>query len=212
MRGPDTLPAAQRPRRLVRLYSLGWERTDETTKATFEAFLEWLTGTGVEILDEKDDPRIAALEAELKRVEEFLFPIFRFEVRWPFSAFKRDFPDSLSDILLSTLNPGEQMTVDEYHAALDRRDRYRALYAPLRGFADAFISLNATGPAPKGDIVTDPVYCDVSSLAQAPSFNLPFLSVDGMPLGVQLMGYFGHDDEVAAYANWMTQTVRSSYA
>jgi len=35
-----------------------------------------------------------------------------------------------------------------------------------------------------------------------PTFSLPLLAVDGLPLGVQWMGTDGQDGAIAATANW----------
>ena len=35
------------------------------------------------------------------------------------------------------------------------------------------------------------------------AFGLPLLAVDGMPQGVQIMGFRGGDDRSAAHARWI---------
>ncbi|MGE5146866.1 MAG: amidase, partial [Candidatus Eiseniibacteriota bacterium] len=73
----------------------------------------------------------------------------------------------------------------------------------LEGRVDGFITLAHIGPGqlghPKGGT---PWYNDASSAIGAPTFNLPLLAVDGVPLGIQLMGFEGADEDLAAMARW----------
>ncbi|MFT5180718.1 MAG: Asp-tRNA(Asn)/Glu-tRNA(Gln) amidotransferase A subunit family amidase, partial [Alphaproteobacteria bacterium] len=47
--GPETLPPAEKPTRLMRMYTPGWEIADGDVKAAFEAGLDRLSNAGVEI-------------------------------------------------------------------------------------------------------------------------------------------------------------------
>ena len=69
-------------------------------------------------------------------------------------------------------------------------DRLRAQHRALAGRVDAFITLARIGPGQKGHPpVRTPRYNDASSAIGAPTLNLPLLSVEGVPLGVQLSGF-----------------------
>ena len=69
---------------------------------------------------------------------------------------------------------------------------------------DAFITLSAPDCAPKGFSSTgDPSFAVYSSILGAPAINLPLLEVDGMPLGVQLIGYPQRDAELFKIAHWL---------
>ena len=52
------------------------------------------------------------------------------------------------------------------------------------------------------------VYGEPSSVLGCPALNLPLLSVAGMPLGVQLMGFFRADAQIVAHAHWLVHAVR----
>ncbi len=56
--------------------------------------------------------------------------------------------------------------------------------------------------------VGDVVYGEPSSILGCPALNLPLLSVEGMPLGVQLMGYFREDHRIVANAHWLVHAAR----
>ncbi|HWJ19295.1 MAG TPA: amidase family protein, partial [Geobacterales bacterium] len=60
-----------------------------------------------------------------------------------------------------------------------------ALVAPY----DAILTPSSTGPAPLGLHATgNPVLCTLWTFFGVPAMNLPLLTVDGLPLGVQLTG------------------------
>jgi Asp-tRNA(Asn)/Glu-tRNA(Gln) amidotransferase A subunit family amidase len=95
------------------------------------------------------------------------------------------------------------MTPADYGRAQSWCRALRQRYDSLRGKADGFITLNATGAAPEGMAVGNPIYGDVSSVLGTPAFNLPLMAIDGMPLGLQLMGFHRTDFELAAVAHWL---------
>jgi Asp-tRNA(Asn)/Glu-tRNA(Gln) amidotransferase A subunit family amidase len=95
----------------------------------------------------------------------------------------------------------QAMTPADYRRALERRDALRRLHRALRGKVDAFITLAHIGPGQKGlPAVGTPWYNDPSSAIGAPTLNLPVLRVEGVPLGVQLMGYEHEDYALVAMA------------
>ena len=46
-----------------------------------------------------------------------------------------------------------------------------------------------------------------SSLLGVPAMNLPLLALDGMPLGVQLLGYRDRDYALTGHASWIADRV-----
>src|SRR5690349_4914482 len=60
--GPDTLPAALRPNRLIVLETEGWSEVDAATKAGFAKVLDQLKAAGVTLIHRGDDPLVEALE------------------------------------------------------------------------------------------------------------------------------------------------------
>ena len=44
-----------------------------------------------------------------------------------------------------------------------------------------------------------------SSLLGVPSLSLPLFELDGMPLGLQVIGYFDRDADAFATAAWLMQ-------
>ena len=87
--------------------------------------------------------------------------------------------------------------------------------APL---ADAIVTLACPGPAPlwSGDVPGEPlaprptgdfVFNAPSSMLFAPAVTVPLMAVDGMPVGVQVMGQRQQDARVTAIARWLLANV-----
>jgi Asp-tRNA(Asn)/Glu-tRNA(Gln) amidotransferase A subunit family amidase len=53
--------------------------------------------------------------------------------------------------------------------------------------------------------VGNPVFSDVSSNTLSPAFALPLLQIEGLPLGVQLIGRQHEDFELARIARWLSE-------
>lgn len=197
---PGPLPEPKRPTRLARQYTIGWDKTDDRSKAAFEDWLSRLRDAGIEILEPEAAPGLAAYEAATAGVQEFFFDLF-WEIRWPWLAVRQAHPDQFSHVMHRHFDGAASLTLDDYRAALERRDALRALHRALRGEVDGFVTLAHIGPGQKGDPeVGTPWYNDASSAVGAPTVNLPLLSVDGLPLGVQLMGFEHRDAELFSIA------------
>lgn len=95
--------------------------------------------------------------------------------------------------------------------ALAVRSRLRETWSALSGHVDLVISLSTTNPAPPGHRSTG---CRrlpaTASLLGIPSVSAPWLSVDGRPLGVQLLGFEDGDERLLAHAGWLDRLVQSA--
>jgi Asp-tRNA(Asn)/Glu-tRNA(Gln) amidotransferase A subunit family amidase len=204
--GPPTLPAARRPARLARQYTAGWPKTDASSKALFEMFLRSLQEQGMEILEPDSAPELQRYEEATARVPEFFFDLMTFELRWPLRQWNELRPGLVSDAVAGYLKKADSLTVEDYRRACERRDTLRAEHRALAGRVDAFITLAHIGPGQLGQPATGtPWYNDASSAVGAPTFNLPLLVVDDVPLGVQITGFEGRDADLAGIARWMLQ-------
>jgi Asp-tRNA(Asn)/Glu-tRNA(Gln) amidotransferase A subunit family amidase len=185
----------------VRQYTAGWQHTDPASKETYENFLRNLSTSGIEVVDPKSSEELAAYEDATTRTPEFFFDLMLWEIRWPFRAWREINPQGLSEPMTDYIKRAEAMSAEDYRRAVARREDLRARHRALRGRADGFITLAHIGAGqlgqPRGGT---PWYNDASSAIGAPTYNLPLLSVEGLPLGVQLMGFEGDDADLAALA------------
>ncbi|MEE2971012.1 MAG: amidase [Pseudomonadota bacterium] len=204
--GEATLGAAKRPKRLIRLDTLGWQNTEDETKDRFEAFLGALGDQDVEIISRRDDPDIEAFEQAMTTILDFLRPLFAWEMQWPGKVQRDKGEHLISQEILGRIARGESMTIEDYRQALKGREALCAAFEKIRGKADAYVTLTALGPPPVGMPVGDPVYGDVSSCLFAPAWSLPLLADRGLPMGIQIMGHMHQDYELASMGRWLADT------
>jgi Asp-tRNA(Asn)/Glu-tRNA(Gln) amidotransferase A subunit family amidase len=91
---------------------------------------------------------------------------------------------------------------------LDRRRDLRRELVSLQERVDGFLSLAASGPAPKGlgnlGSRTFPSYWTYVGF---PSLAMPALEVGGLPVGVQLVGFPDGDRSLLEMALWVDAAV-----
>lgn len=208
--GEPTLGPAKKPNTIIRLDTLGWTGTEPETKEEFERFVAMLKKLGVEVISRRDDARIEALEAALLKIPDFMFPIFRWELRWTGWTYRDRGAHLLSKAVRERIEAADGMTIEEYRTALDQRTELCRIFAAAAECGDAFLTLCSQGPAPVGMPVGDPVFSDVSSNTLSPAYALPLLEVGGLPLGVQLIGLPHRDFELGRQARWLSETYLAS--
>jgi Asp-tRNA(Asn)/Glu-tRNA(Gln) amidotransferase A subunit family amidase len=201
--GPREAPAAMIPKRIALLETAGWKNANEEAKQALIKTREILHSGGVEVADRTNDEVVAAVDDAITDAMQLSMAINAWEGRWPLNTYARDMDRSkLSDSALARLAKGDSMTQEEYCTLLTKRERIRAAYAALYDNFDLCISLTAPGAAPKGlDWTGDPAFVLPGSLLGVPAVSLPVLTAeDGMPLGLQLLGYMNRDAELFAAA------------
>ena len=71
-------------------------------------------------------------------------------------------------------------------------------------FRSGAVTLSASGAAPVGFATTgDPTFAVPSSLLGVPAITLPALEDQGLPLGLQLMGFEQADAALFSLAAWV---------
>jgi Asp-tRNA(Asn)/Glu-tRNA(Gln) amidotransferase A subunit family amidase len=217
--GPDTLPAPIKPNRLIVLETEGWPDVDPATRAGFAQLLGQLEAAGVTLIRRADHPFVEALEKAIANGRAVCNGITSWENRWYQRGMLDAAPDGLSARAQATLARAEAMTPDDYRTNLLARQQAQLAHAAVASFADAAITLSCPGPAPlwSGDVPGQPlaarptgdfVFNAPSSMLFAPVVTVPLISVEGMPVGVQLMGQQNEDARMAGMARWMRDTIK----
>ena len=207
--GEAPLPAPEKPQRFIRLDTAGWQATDERTRRRFEDAVSRLAQLGVRIVSKADDAAVAEFESMIAEAREVTHDICGYELRWPLKAYRERGPGALSQDIAKRLEGWERLTPEQYRKALARREEIRRKQAAFRERAQGFITLSAPGAAPVGMGTGDPAFALPGSLLGAPALSLPVLEVDGMPLGLQLVGYPHGDARLAGIAQWVMQAFAS---
>jgi Asp-tRNA(Asn)/Glu-tRNA(Gln) amidotransferase A subunit family amidase len=203
--GPAEVPAADPPAALIALETPGWAKASDSARDAFLTAVETLKKSGVKILTRRDDPAIEEVEQLIARALPLTRDINAWESRWPLNTYMERDSSKLSASMRERFHETERMTVDDYRGMLAERAQIRAAYAKLREMAQACVTLSATGPAPIGLSSTgDPAFVVPGSMLGVPALNLPLLQVDGLPLGVQMVGFEHRDADLFARAAFVT--------
>lgn len=201
--GPEHLPDASKPKRLLRMYTSDWELTAPNVRDAFEAALSRLSDAGVEIVEPSSMPDLQATETDFARSSWCIAEVAAFEMRWPFFEYEKA-GGAFHPRIGNLLERAHQITLEDYHAALDWKDAFRARYQALSETVDGVIGLTAPEIAPVGlENIGNPLMCSPASCMGAPAITLPALTCEDLPLGLQLIGFHNRDAEMFGHAAWI---------
>jgi Asp-tRNA(Asn)/Glu-tRNA(Gln) amidotransferase A subunit family amidase len=201
--GPE--PALPRqPQALGVIETAGWEQADPEAKRQFMTVVARLIGEGVQIADRRASGRIERLEHAVVDARDVSSRINAWEGLWPFAELQHRQGDKFSESYRGRMKIATSMTVDDYRDMLARRDAMRTAFDALAGEVDAVLTLSAPGPAPVGLQSTgNPAFNAVATALRVPAVSLPLMTVDGMPVGLQLIGFGGGERALSAHAQWL---------
>ena len=200
--GPTLLPASARPASVAFLRTAGWDKATADAKVAFREARDRVEAAGIRTVDMTTAPSVALVEEAIGDAFSLSMRINAWEGRWPLNTYKRDMdPAGLSDSAHERLDQAEAMTQEEYGELLDERNRVRRVYDGLLDEVEACITLSAPAAAPLGlNWTGDPSFTVHTSLIGMPSVTLPVLRDDGLPLGLQIIGFTGRDAALMAVA------------
>ena len=183
----------------------GWSVADDEAKEAFEKMVSSLAEAGVEIYSRGDDPAIEAYEQALAKTPDLWSALYRFEMRWPLYQYRDYDMSKLPPRLLAGLAEGDRTSQESYRKALVDRDHLKAMHEELMLRADGFVTLSAPGAGPIGMDQGSAIFNEASSILGAPAINVPVLSSEDMPLGLQLLGPWHGDEALTAVARWIAE-------
>jgi len=113
--------------------------------------------------------------------------------------------------LTELVKRGQAVTNSQLHTALENRDKFRDQMTRIMNDngIDLWICPPTTGPAPKGlNSTGDPVMNLPWTQIGFPAINLPAgKTIDGLPMGLQVIGKWGADEELLARAEDIEKVV-----
>jgi len=199
--GPATPPAPVKPKRLALLETDGWPLATAAAKQALAAAVDGLKAAGIAVATRHDNEKVAAAEAAIHGARELSLEINAWESRWPINTYRARDASKLSKSMLDRGAQAEAMTLDDYRRDLADRDKRRAAYHELAVTFDACVTLTAPGAAPVGIGWTgEPAFVVPGSMLGVPALSLPVLHDEGLPLGLQLLGFADRDAALFATA------------
>jgi Asp-tRNA(Asn)/Glu-tRNA(Gln) amidotransferase A subunit family amidase len=164
----------------------------------FTEFQEKLQRSGIQLLTRENTSAVARVESAIHNAGSLSRAINAWESRWPLNTYARDINrEGLSQAMRTRLGQAEAMTLEGYQQLLNERGHCRAVYSELASVCDACITLSAPGPAPIGSTSTgDPTFAIPASLLGIPAVSVPLFQADGLPLGLQVLGFSERDSEL----------------
>ena len=115
----------------------------------------------------------------------------------------------LSDLLRARLEDAFQVDARHYLGALQRREQHYNEIASVLETHDAVLCLSSAGPAPKShDTTGNPIFNGLWTYLGVPCVTMPLLEVEGMPLGVQLVGRRREEAKLLRVARWVEEAAQ----
>jgi Asp-tRNA(Asn)/Glu-tRNA(Gln) amidotransferase A subunit family amidase len=200
--GPRQPPAARQPKALAVLHTAGFAALDPEGERMFREYRDRLARQGVRLLTHGNTPAVAEAENAIRDAGSLARKINAWESRWPLNTYARDLgSEGLSQTMRARLKEAESMTLEQYQGLLNNRARCREVYAKLAAVSDGCITLSASGPAPVGLASTgDPTFAIPGSLLGVPAVSLPLFQIDGLPFGLQVLGFSDRDADLFSVA------------
>jgi Asp-tRNA(Asn)/Glu-tRNA(Gln) amidotransferase A subunit family amidase len=179
---------------------LGFVKTpvwNQAARETQEAFAELAAELGASCEE-------VELPSPFEGVIEAHGHIMLADIAKNFGPVDERYPGKLSERLRGMIEEGRRISAIDYNRA---RERQEQLYRHLESYFDrygALLTPSAPGPAPEGLGATgNPVFCTIWTFLGTPAVSLPLLDVDGLPLGVQLVGLRRDDARLLRTARWL---------
>jgi len=114
-----------------------------------------------------------------------------------YGGFVQRTPELVSAMLRERLEAARGIPASEYIAALEARETIYASLDALLGRVDAVICPASAGPAPRGfESTGSPIFNGLWTYLGVPCVSLPVLRVDGLPMGLQLVGARGDESRL----------------
>jgi Asp-tRNA(Asn)/Glu-tRNA(Gln) amidotransferase A subunit family amidase len=119
--------------------------------------------------------------------------------------------DKIDPRLRDALDAGTGISADDYDAARRAASRGRQVLADCMADYDVALTPSAPGAAPRGFTTTgNAMFNRLWTLMGAPCVNVPGMTDNGLPLGMQIVGRFGRDRTTLEAALFVERAIGKS--
>ena len=186
-----------------------WNKSGIATINEFEKIIEKIKSFGCKLIFSTDESELLNLEKELIYIiENDSINILAYELDWPYNAYPRDI---LDDRIIELFERKKNINTSEYIKLIKRREILIKKVQNLRKNYDFFMTLSSSGPAPEIKESTGSRHYQVPwTYLGFPSISLPLMSVDKMPVGVQILGFKNYDFDLAIKANFISDMIKNN--
>ncbi len=178
-----------------------WHLADNDTQTAWAQALQLLQSAKLSKL---------VLPASLSNLVAVQKDIQAFETARSLLPENRETPNRLSAPLQTLLAYGETISGEAHAANLLTTQHARQQAEDLFKDVDVILAPSTIGAAPQGLAHTgDPLFCRTWTLLGLPCIHLPFTkSVNGLPMGLQLVGRYGQDHQLLSAAHAVHTAMR----
>jgi len=193
------------PQRIAILRTKGYVEIEPRALSAFEDRLDGWRRKGVEVVEPSDDSLLANFCLELDKIPAFSIEMMARDMIWPYKGYCQNFPDAISKKIHDLVAVGSKVTFERYKTLIEFREELLNRLDLLASRYDAFVLPAASGIAPIGlENTGSRTLLTYASFLGTPAFSLPLNRVDGMPLGLQLIGKRFDDFGLLCRSKWLT--------
>lgn len=209
--GPFALGLAVRPSRVAVLRTDGFQELDAPCMAALERKIDALRDAGVDILEPAGHEGLAQLVEVLRDVPDRSLEVVAYEMQWPFRQYLEQAPEKFGPRIPKLMEQAAGISRERYRDLLRLRESLRARVMALTDEFDAFVLPASSSPAPAGLSYTGSrTLLTYASFLGLPAFTLPVMTVDGLPYGLQVLGFPDADWRLACHARWLQEQATRS--
>jgi Asp-tRNA(Asn)/Glu-tRNA(Gln) amidotransferase A subunit family amidase len=192
------LPAAPR---IVLMRTQLWPQASAAMQRAVQSAARIAEAAGAQVSEVKMPPLLEEAYAAQFTIQDY--EVFR-ALAYEYERHR----DAIGAQLRDQLDRAGAICAAEYDAARRTASRARQILADTMAEYDVILTPSAAGAAPEGLSSTgDPAFNRLWTLMGAPCINVPGLSEDGLPLGVQIVGRFGRDKIALEAALFVEQAI-----
>ncbi len=192
------------PPRSIRAGVLRTAHMAELPDAALQAFdrtLQNLSGQGITLIELSATLTGMAIAPGFEAIPELSRRVLAFELAHPFQQYGQRYPDRIGHRVKTWIQESYTVSTADYDRAKRQRTHALRLIEELKTQVDVLLLPASSGSAPRGLIDTGSRSLQTyASFLGLPACSLPLMQVDGLPFGLQLIGFPGEDHRLASMA------------